>query len=149
MLGAPLLAAEPPPAVRVFADDVAVLYYGDVRVGIESGDGAPHRVRVRVETPPGLQAPDPAVVEVPASGRVTTAVRVWRSTATRGTRPTLVVVAEPADGDTAERWPGVSAIVAADIRPDPAWMPKLRRPLGVVALLLMSAAALMEVRRRL
>ena len=148
MLGAPLVAAAPAPPVRVFAGDVAVLYYGDVRVGLESADGAPHRVRVRVETPAGLQAPDPALVDVPASGRVTATVRVWRSSAARGTRPTLVVVAEPADEGVVTDGSRVSTMIVADIRPDPAWMPRLRRPLGVLALLLMSAAALMELRRR-
>jgi hypothetical protein len=111
---------------------------------VESGDGAPHRVRVRVQTPPGLQAPDPAEVTVPPTGRVTATVRVWRSSAPRGTRQALLVVAESLDG--AE--PAVSVPAFADMQPDPAWMPRLRRPLGMLALLLMACAALLEVRRR-
>jgi len=112
---------------------------------LESGDGAPHRVRVRVQAPTGLQAPDPAEITVPAAGRVTAAVRVWRSSAPRGSRQALLVVAESMDGTAG---PTVSAPVFADIEPDPAWMPRLRRPLGVLALLLMAAAALVELRRR-
>jgi hypothetical protein len=132
------------PAVRLSAPDVRVLYYADVQVGLESADGAAHRVRVRVEVPAGLQAPDPDEVTVPASGRATATVRVWRSSAARGSRQPLVVVAEPTDGEGA----AASAALSADILPDPAWMPRLRRPLGVLALLLMAAAALVEARRR-
>jgi hypothetical protein len=124
---------------------VRILYYGDVEVGMESGDGAPHRVRVRVQTPAGLQAPDAAEVTVPATGRVSATVRVWRSSAPRGSRQVLVVVAEPIEGETG---PTASATLAAEVLPDPAWMPRLRRPLGVLALLLMAAAAGWELRRR-
>ena len=133
-----------PSIVRLSVPDVRVLYYGDVQAGVESADGAAHRVRVRVLTPPGLQAPDPALVAVPASGRVTATVRVWRSSAARGSRQPLVVVAESMDGERA----APSAALFADILPDPAWMPRLRRPLGVLALLLMAAAALLQARRR-
>jgi hypothetical protein len=138
--------ATPPAAastVRLSARDVRVLYYGDVEAAVESADGAPHRVRVRVQTPAGLQAPDPAQVDVPAAGRVTASVRVWRSSAPRGSRQALVVIAETLDGAGA----AASQQVFAEILPDPAWMPQLRRPLGVAALLLMAAAALMELRR--
>ena len=131
--------------VRLTARDVRVLYYGDVEIGLESGDGAAHRVRVRVQAPAGLQAPDPAIVTVSPTGRVTATVRVWRSSAPRGSRQALQVVAESMDGATG---PAASAPVFADILPDPAWMPRLRRPLGVLALLLMAAAAALELRRR-
>jgi len=124
--------------------EVQVLYYGDVVVALESSDGAPHRVRVRVQPPPGLQAPDPAEVAVPATGQVTASVRVWRSSAPRGSRQALTVVAEPLDSAAA---PVVSAAAFARILPDPAWMPRLRRPLGVLALLLMAATAVLELRR--
>jgi len=131
--------------VRLFARDVRILYYGDVEVGLESGDGATHHVHVRVQAPPGLQAPEPAEVTVPATGRVTATVRVWRSSAPRGSRHALVVVAEPMEG---EGGAAASAAAMAEILPDPAWMPRLRRPLGVLALLLMAAAAGWELRRR-
>ena len=130
--------------MRLSARDVRVLYYGDVEVDVESADGAPHHVRVRVEAPAGLQAPDPAEVTVPAAGRVAATVRVWRSSAARGSRQPLLVLAEPLDG----AGPAASQQLFAEILPDPAWMPRLRRPLGVLALLLMAAAALLEVRRR-
>jgi hypothetical protein len=133
------------PAVRLFARDVRILHYGDLEAGVESTDGAPHRVRVRVQTPAGLQAPDAAEVEAPAAGRVTATVRVWRSSAARGSRQPLVVVAEPVEGDGGAT---VSAAAFAEVLPDPAWMPRLRRPLGVLALLLMAAAAAWELRRR-
>lgn len=142
MVGGPVLAAAP--AVRLSARDARVLYYGDVQASVESADGAAHRVRVRVQTPAGLQAPDPAELTVPPAGPVTTTLRVWRSSAARGTRQPLVVIAEPMDG---EGGPAVSQQVFAVILPDPAWMPRLRRPLGVIALLLMATAALLELRR--
>jgi hypothetical protein len=101
-------------------------------------------VSVRVQTPAGLQAPDPAEVTVPATGRATGTVRVWRSSAARGSRQPLLVIAEPLDA----AGPAASQQIFAEILPDPAWMPWLRRPLGVLALLLMAAAALLELRRR-
>jgi hypothetical protein len=122
---------------------VRVLYYGDVDAAVESADGSPHRVRVRVQAPAGLQAPDAAEVDVPATGRVAASIRVWRSSAPRGSRQPLTVVAEPLDASR----PAASQQVFAEILPDPAWMPRLRRPLGVLALLLMAAAALLELRR--
>jgi len=123
---------------------VQVPFYGDVEVALESADGATHRVRVRVQPPAGLQAPDETEVTVPASGRITATVRLWRSTAPRGSRLPLVVVAQVLDG---EPGPSISSTVFVDVLPDPAWMPRLRRPLGVLALLLMAAAAGLEVRR--
>jgi hypothetical protein len=131
--------------VRLSAGAVRILYYGDVEVGVSSADGAPHRVRVRIQTPAGLQAPDAAQVDVPAAGRVTATLRVWRSSAPRGSRQPLLVVAEPLEAGG----PAASQQVFADILSDPAFLPRLRRPLGVVALLLMAAAALLEVRRGL
>ena len=101
-------------------------------------------VRIRVQAPAGLQAPDPAEVTAPAAGRVTGTVRVWRSSAARGSRQPLLLVAEPLDAEG----PAASQQIFAEILPDPAWMPRLRRPLGVLALLLMAAAALLELRRR-
>jgi hypothetical protein len=77
-------------------------------------------------------------------------VRVWRSSAPRGTRQRLVVVAEPLDveGRPGRAATAATAVLSAEILPDPAWMPRLRRPLGVLALLLMAAAALLELHRR-
>jgi hypothetical protein len=110
---------------------------------VESADGVAHRVRVRVEAPAGLQAPDPAQLDVPAAGAAAASIRVWRSSAPRGTRQPLLVVAELLDSTG----PAASRQVFAEILADPAWMPRLRRPLGVLALLLMAAAALLEWRR--
>jgi hypothetical protein len=131
--------------VRLSVGEVRILYYGDVNVAVSSADGAPHRIRIRVQTPAGLQAPDPAELTVPAAGSATGTVRVWRSSAPRGSRQPLLVVAEPLEASG----PASSQQVFAEIVPDPAWMPRLRRPLGVVALLLMAAAALLEARRGL
>ena len=131
------------PAVHLFARDVRLEFYGDVEAELESADGAAHRVRVRVHPPPGLQAPDEAEVAVPATGRITARVRLWRSTAARGSRQALVIVAQPVDAGAA-----ASTTASVDILPDPAWMPRLRRPMAILAVLLLAAAAGLEVRRR-
>jgi hypothetical protein len=130
------------PAIHLFARDVRLEFYADVEADLESADGAAHRVRVRVHPPAGLQAPDEVEVDVPARGRVTAKVRLWRSSAPRGSRQALVVVAQALDAGAA-----VSTTASVDILPDPAWMPRLRRPLAVAALLLLAAAAGLEVRR--
>ena len=102
-----------------------------------------HTKLLLVQAPAGLQAPDATEVDVPATGRVAGSVRVWRSSAPRGSRQRLLVLAEPMGG----AGPAASQQVFAEILPDPAWMPRLRRPLGVLALLLMAAAALLELSR--
>jgi len=114
-------------------------------VSLESTDGAPHRVRVRVETPRGF-VPEgrPQTVDVPAHGRVNVDVGLLRGTAARGTPQGVVIVAEAVDGPL-ERMAVATAIV--EIAPDPAWLPRLRAPLAVVAFVLLAAGIAAEVRR--
>lgn len=133
------------PAVRLSVPEARVETHGAVSVGIESADGAPHRVRLRVETPRGLRAENPpAEVEVPASGRVAASVGLLRAGAPRGSRQGILVVAGARDGPL-ERTTVVTGVV--QVLPDPAYMPRLRRPLVALALVLLAGAAIVEVRR--
>lgn len=139
------LGAAAEPAVRIDAPELRVDTRGDLRVGLESTDGAPHRVRLRVLTARGVRSETPPVeVDVPARGRAASVVTLMRSGAARGTRHGILVVAETVDGEL-ERTTVATGVV--EIVPSPAWMPRLNTPLFVLALVLLALAAAIEVRR--
>ena len=139
------LGAAAEPAVRIDVPDVRLDTRGDLRVGLESTDGAPHRVRLRVLTARGVRSETPPVeVEVPARGRAASAVTLMRSGAPRGTRHGILVVAETLDGELLRTSVATGVV---EIAPSAAWMPRLNRPLLVLALILLLAAAAIEVRR--
>jgi len=83
-------------------------------------------------------------VDVPAHGRAAPVVTLMRSGAARGTRHGILVVAATIDG-ALERTTVATGVV--EIAPTPAWMPSLDTPLFVLALVLLAAAAAIEVRR--
>jgi len=133
------------PAVRIDAPELLLDTRGDLRLGLESTDGAPHRVRLRVLTARGVRAETPPMeVDVPAHGRAAPVVTLMRSGAARGTRHGILVVAATIDG-ALERTTVATGVV--EIAPTPAWMPSLDTPLFVLALVLLAAAAAIEVRR--
>jgi hypothetical protein len=140
------LGANPPPAVRVDAAEGRLETRSSLAVGLESLDGASHRVRLRVLTPHGLRAENPpAEVGVPAAGRVSVPIPLLRSGAPRGSRQGVLLVAEAGDGPLA-RTTVTTGVV--EIAPDPAIMPSLRLPLVVLAGLLLASALALEFQRR-
>ena len=133
------------PAVRIDAPELRLDTRGELRVGLSSLDGAPHRVHLRVLTARGVRAESPPLeVEVPAQGTVASTVVLMRSGAPRGTRHGILLVAGTLDGEL-ERTSVATSIV--EIAPDPGLMPALWRPLVVLALLLLAQAAVLEIRR--
>lgn len=138
-------AAEP--AVRVSLPELRMKWSGVMEVALESADGAPHRVRVRIEGPRGLRADNPhREVDVPARGSVVAPVRVFRGAVPWSSRQGVLAVATATDGPLA-RTTVATGIV--EVLPDPAWMPRLRRPLLALALALLGLAIYAELRRRL
>ena len=139
------LGAAPDPAVRVFPGEAAFELRGALEIGLESADGAPHEVRLRVATPGGLRAEDPvAPVPVPGKGRVVTRVDLLRTGAAHDTRHGVVVIAEAEDGPEART---TAATATARILPDPGVLPRIRLPMVALALLLLMASLAVEVRR--
>jgi hypothetical protein len=133
------------PAVRIDALELHLDTRGELRVGLASLDGAPHRVSLRVLTARGIRAESaPLEVEVPAQGTVASTVVLMRSGAPRGTRHGILLVAGTLDG-ALERTSVATSVV--EIAPDPGLMPALWRPLVVLALLLLGGAAVLELRR--
>jgi hypothetical protein len=139
------LGANAAVALRLSAGECSIGTRGTVPVRLESADGAAHRVRVRVLTPRGLNADSPVEVEVPAAGAATAEVPVLRGNVPRPSRQGVLVVAEVQGGDVAQ-----ASVVATlvHVTPNPALMPKLRWPLGVLVVALLVAAAVVEVRSR-
>jgi hypothetical protein len=136
-------AAEP--AVRIDAPELRLDTRGELRVGLSSLDGEPHRVSLRVLTARGVRVDSPPLeVEVPARGTVAPRVVLMRSGAPRGTRHGILLVAGTLDG-ALERTSVATSIV--EIAPDSGLMPVLWRPLAVLALLLLAWAAVLESRR--
>src|SRR5260221_75392 len=124
------------PAVRIDAPEMRLDTRGELRVGLSSIDGAPHRVSLRVLTARGVRTDDPPLeVEVPARGTVTPTVVLMRSGAPRGTRHGILLVAATLDG-VLERTSVATSIV--EITPDPGLMPALGRPFVALAPLLLA-----------
>lgn len=140
------LGAVAEPAVRVTPAELELETHGTLAVGLESADGASHRVSVRVLTPRGLNVLDAGgEVIVPAQGRVTASVSMLRAGAPRESRQGVVVVASVLDGDL-ERTAVATGIV--NLTRDPALLPRLRPALWLLAAGLLAAAAYLEVRWR-
>jgi hypothetical protein len=138
------LGASPEPAVKVEAAEGRLDTRSDLAVGLESQDGAAHRVRLRVLTPHGLRAENPiAEVAVPPAGRVSVPVPLYRANAPRGSQQGVLLVAETSDGPLART---AVATAVVDIAPDSAWLPRLRLPLFVLAVLLLLTAVALELR---
>jgi hypothetical protein len=141
----PGIGAHPPAVVRVSASDAVLRDVTELPLRIESVDGAPHRVRFRVLAPRGLRAePEEAELEVPASGAASTRVRLRRGEVPRGSRPGVVVAVASRDGEQ-ETTAVTSAVVT--VAPDPAWLPRLRTYLIVIAIALLTAAVSVEMAR--
>lgn len=137
--------ADPP--VRLSVRDARMDYAGVVDVGIESLDGAPHSVRLRLLGPRGFRADAPAEeVQVPPHGPIDVPVRVFRGVLPWASRQGVLALAEVTDGPLAS---AAVATGAVDVAPDPAWMPRLRRPLLLGAIVLFALAAWIEARRRI
>jgi len=139
------LGAQPGPPVRLSVPSTRLIHQAVVAVGLESADGAPHRVRLRALTPRGLNALEPEQpVEVPATGRVEAPLRVLRAGAPAGSRAGIVLLAGEVDGPL-ER----TAVATADVEvaADRPWLPRLRAPLLALALALLASAVLIELRR--
>jgi hypothetical protein len=117
-----------------------------VVVRIDSADLRPHRVRLRMLTPLGLQpfGPEPEV-DVPRFGGVDAEMRLLRGGAPRPSRQGLVVLAET----IGEEPPNAgAATTVVEVQADPAWMPRLRWPLLALAVLLFVAAGYAEKRKQ-
>jgi len=139
------LDASPGASLRLSASEATIRTRGTVPVRLESADGAPHRVRVRVLTPRGLNAEAPVELAVPASGAVTAEIPVLRGSVPRPSRQGVLVVAEVLGGDAAQ---ASVAATLVHVEGDPALLPRLRWPLGAVAVALLIAAAVAETRSR-
>jgi hypothetical protein len=138
------LGAAPPPPVRLSAPEVTVEDRTLLPVTVESADGAAHRVRVRVLAPRGLNPQTLSdEVSVPAGGRVTVSVPLLRGGVPRPSRQGIVLLAETVDGTVAQ---ASAATAVVSVAPDPAWLPRLRVPMVVAAVVLLAAAAVLEWR---
>jgi hypothetical protein len=139
------LGAAAEPAVRLAASPLRLETSGELVIGVESADAAPHRVRLRVDTPRGLRVwRAPGELDVPSSGRVEARVPLLRSGAARPSRHGIVVLAEAVDGELNRT---TAATGEVEVAPDPARLPALRRPLGALAAALIALAGAAELRR--
>lgn len=131
--------------VRVSAGEMTLRTRGGVPVRLESADGAAHRVRLRLLTPRGLNAEPPVEIDVPATGAATAEVGVIRGSVPRPSRQGVLVVTEVMGGDVAHA--SVTATLV-HVAPFSAILPRVRRPLGALAVALLLAAAVVEARSR-
>lgn len=137
------LGANTAPSVRLSVPDARMERYTVVPVRVQSADGAAHRVRLRALAPRGLDAlPPEGPVDVPATGAATAALRVLRAGAPPLSRAGIVVLAAEVDGPL-ERTAAASGRVEV-VAPRAPWLPRVRVPLLVIALVLLAAAVIVE-----
>jgi hypothetical protein len=138
------LGAQAEPPVRIVVPALRLRTYAKLRVGLESTDGASHRIRLRTETARGLRAlNDSEDVVVPAHGSVQREVGLLRAGAPRGPQG-LLVIAESIDGS-----PHRTAVATGtvEVTVDEPWLERLRTALLVAASLLLAWSAVAEIRR--
>lgn len=139
------LGENAPPAVRIDAPPARMDSVGRWRIGLESLDGAAHRVRLRAVLPRNLRAaPADVAVDVPAEGRAEQELLLFRGEAPWSSEQGAVLLAET-EVEGLARASAATAVVR--VGPDPALLPRLRGPLVAVMLLLLVAAAYFELRR--
>lgn len=133
------------PAVKLTVPDAHMDSVGRWRIGLESLDGAPHQMRLRVVLPRTLRAdPLDGSVSVPAAGRVDKELLLFRVDAPwDGPQGALLVAAT--EGEEVARTSVATAVV--HVGREPGRVARWRLPLAVVMALLFLAAALLEVRR--
>ena len=133
-------------AVKLSVPDLLLETRGTVEAFLESADGSPHQVEVRVHPPRGLNVFGPsAVVDVPANGRVTASVDLLRAGAPRASRQGILIEALARDGPY-ERTAVATSVVT--IAPDPARLPALRPVLWGICALLLGASVYVAFRNR-
>lgn len=139
------VGANPAPSVRLTMPPARLADHTLAPVELESADGEPHRIGLRVLAPRGLNALGPEdPVEVPARGVVRARVRLLRGSAPGGSRAGLVVLASELDGPLARTAVTTAEVEMVAVGP---WLPRLRRPLVGLALALLGAAVAVEAGR--
>ena len=140
------LGASPPPAVRLGAQPVLLDVQGDLAARLESADGEPHQVHLRVAAARGIRTEGPGVdVAVPGRGTAEAALPIIRASAPRGSRHAVLLLAEATDGPLART---TVAQVPVEIAPFPSRLPRLRPAVLAVGLLLLASALAYEGWRR-
>jgi hypothetical protein len=140
------LGASPGPAVTLVPEPLRLVVRGLLAVRVQSRDGEPHRIRLRVLTARGLRAGGEGVlVQVPARGNVVASLPVVRAGAPRASRHEVVLVAEAEDGPLART---TVATASVEVLPDRAILPRLWVPLALLGALLVATALGAELRRR-
>jgi hypothetical protein len=138
------LGATAPTPVRLSAPEVRLRDRALLPVVLESADGRPHRIRLRVLAPRGLN-PERLQdeVAVPASGAATVSVPLLRGGVQRKSRQGILLVAETLDGDVAQ---AATATSVVEVEAASDRMPQWRDPFLIAAALLLAAAAFLEWR---
>lgn len=135
------------PAVRMRLGETRLDWAGVANVGLESADGQEHKVRLRLEGPRGLRVVDPdGEITVPAQGEVRTPIHVFRGTLPWDTVQGVLAVATSTDGPAART---TVVVATARVTPDPAWLPRIRKPLLLATLALLGAVIFVEAWKRL
>jgi hypothetical protein len=131
------LGADSGPALRLEPKPIVLEVKGPLEVAVGSTDGIAHRVRLRVVTPRGLRSDGEGLeVDVPARGAKVVALPLVRAGAARGTRHTVLLVAETV-GALVQTTVATATVQVAD---DPSLLPHWRIPILVLACLLLGVA---------
>lgn len=139
------LGASPAPAVRVAAGSSRIGVRGSLEVKLESADGAPHRVALRGLSARGLRLEGaPLELDVPASGVARGSITLVRAGAPRGTRHGVLLVAESREAGLLRT---SVAVARVEVAPDESLLPRLRKPLLFLALVMLAVVIGAEIQR--
>jgi len=138
------LGSHGPPAVRLAPRPTTFETRGSLDVDLESADGRPHTVQVRVLGPRGVNALAEAPVDVPARGPARATVPLIRTGPSRNERLGVVVLAASTDDGLQDT---VATTAVVDLVAHKPWMPRLRIPIAVLSIALLFAAIALEFRR--
>lgn len=138
------LGADAPVPVRMAAPDLVLQDRALLPVTLESADGRPHRMLVRVLGPRGLNAERARdEVAVPATGAASVSVPLLRGSVPRPSIQGVLLVAETLDGDVAQ---AATATTVVSVAPAVDVLPPLHRYLILAGAALLAAAAWLEWR---
>jgi hypothetical protein len=139
------LGASPPAAVSLAPVGTRLAVRGTLEVAVASADHAPHRVLLRALTARGLRVEtDPLQLDVPATGSARAAFTLVRSGAARGTRHGVLIVAESREPPPVRT---AVAVATVEVAEDSSWLPRARRGLLALGLVLLAVVIVAEILR--
>lgn len=136
-----------PEAVRLAPEPLELEVFGALVVRLSSADGESHRVRLRALSARGLRAEgEGAEIDLPVRGDAVARLPLARAGAPRGSRHSVLVVAEAVEGELARTSVATAPVSVATAT---GWLERRRAGIAALGGLLLALALGFEAWRRL